>query len=65
MALLGGILVGRPWVVVVAAAAWPATVALLGDCAGWCLLEAAGLGAANAALGVMLRRGAEAVLARR
>lgn len=63
--LIGGALIGRLWVIPLAALAWPATVALLGDCAGSCLLVAAGLGAANATVGVAVRRAVGAAVTRR
>lgn len=54
-AFIAGLLVGRWWIVPVAAVAWSAFVAATGDCQGACVLGAGALAAVNAALAVAIR----------
>lgn len=59
LVLLVAVIIGRWWLIPIAAVAWPIVVSLGGDCSGiGCVLGAAGLGALNAAVGVLVHQGA-------
>ncbi len=51
-----GLVIGRWWAVVLGAIGWPLLVVTVGDCGWSCIPEAVLLGAANAAVGVLVHR---------
>lgn len=62
--LIAGLLIGRPWAVPVGGAAWTALLLGSGTIGAGGVALALGLGAANAAVGVAVRRGSAVLVSR-
>lgn len=63
-AIVAGLIVGRWWAIPLIGLAWAAWILIEAVCAGWCFAQASLLGAANAAVGVAMHRGARHLLMR-